>query len=210
MQVAQALEKAQIDLLEISGGNYESGIYLDDSINASTQKKKASSTVQRESYFMKYALEIQASLSPGGVLPVMVTGGWRHRESMEKTVASDACAMIGLGRPLCGDPNGSKKLLEQSIEDLPSYENEIVVGYYGFRWMFEYGLLKAIKGLATQTWYYRNIYNMGMEGKNKTVQELYPLKALQENWAHETEKAKHLKGMPNECEGSVYKGTSKL
>jgi 2,4-dienoyl-CoA reductase-like NADH-dependent reductase (Old Yellow Enzyme family) len=211
--VAQALEREKIDLLEISGGNYESGIYLDDSINsAAAQKKKATSTIKRESYFMKYALEIQKALSPGGVLPVMVTGGWRHRESMEKTVDSNACAMIGLGRPLCGDPNCSKRLLERSIENLPSYENDIVVGNWGFRWMFQFGIGKAIKALATQSWYYRNIYSMGIAGKNKTVEDLYPIQALRENWAHEKEKAKNLKGMIIECEGSVYKGlqTNKL
>ena len=114
--------------------------------------------------------------------------------------------MIGIGRPLCGDPNCSTGLLEQSIEDLPSYENDITVGNWGFQWIFNIGIAKGIKTLAIQAWYYRNIYSMGTEGKNKSIQDLYPIQALRENWAHEKEKAKNLKGMINECEGSVYKG----
>ena len=82
-------EQGGIDLLEISGGNYESGIFEEgnDKENppapAVGEKKQRASTVKREAYFLQYAVEIKKALKR---TPVIVTGGWRSRKNMEQAI----------------------------------------------------------------------------------------------------------------------------
>jgi 2,4-dienoyl-CoA reductase-like NADH-dependent reductase (Old Yellow Enzyme family) len=82
VQVSTMLEEqGGIDLLEISGGNYESGIFEE-----ATQKEiegKRESTVKREAYFLEYAIQIKKSLK---TTPVLVTGGWRAKKFMEQAI----------------------------------------------------------------------------------------------------------------------------
>ena len=73
----------------------------------STNAPPRQSTAQREAYFLQYALTVQQALK--GHVPVMVTGGWRTRAAMEQALVNRECALIGIGRPLCGAPDGSRR-----------------------------------------------------------------------------------------------------
>lgn len=98
LDVALAIEQAGIDLLEISGGNYEApamtGVVQD-------------STREREAYFLRYARELRAR----SAMPLMLTGGIRTRALIDEVLADGAVDMIGLGRPFAVRPDIAADLL---------------------------------------------------------------------------------------------------
>lgn len=99
MQVIQMLEAEGLDMIEISGGNYEN-----PSMVGANAKE---STLQREAYFLDYAEKAQQLLS----IPLVVTGGFRSAQAMNAALASAATDMIGVARPLAVDPDMANKLL---------------------------------------------------------------------------------------------------
>ena len=109
------LDSAGLDLLEISGGNYEHPAIL---FGPDGQPTSTSSRV-REAYFMEFAADIRKALK---TTPLMVTGGIRSRDVMERALSSGDCEMIGIGRPVCGDPDCVNKLLKEGAPALPDYE----------------------------------------------------------------------------------------
>ncbi|KZM68200.1 NADH:flavin oxidoreductase/NADH oxidase family protein [Nocardia terpenica] len=108
LDVALALEAAGIDLLEISGGNYEApamtGVMSD-------------STREREAYFLRYAEALRARPR----VPLMLTGGIRTREFMNEVLGTGAVDLIGLGRPFAIRPDIAAGLLagEREPQALP-------------------------------------------------------------------------------------------
>ncbi|WP_444887197.1 NADH:flavin oxidoreductase/NADH oxidase family protein [Microbulbifer sp. JMSA008] len=99
MQVLKALQDEGINLIEISGGNYENPSMVGANVKEST--------IKREAYFLDYAEKARAQLQ----IPVVVTGGFRSAAAMEAALVSNAVDMIGLARPLAVDPRLSHKLL---------------------------------------------------------------------------------------------------
>lgn len=85
----EALAAEGIDLIEISGGNYESP--------AMTGVKQTSG---REAYFLDFAAEARKRTD----VPLAVTGGFRTVSGMEAALASGATDFIGIARPLTLDP----------------------------------------------------------------------------------------------------------
>ena len=119
LKVVEWLNTAGIDLLEISGGNYEqpkmAGL---DGLEPASDEKVRASTRAREAYFIDYA----AAIAKVAKMPLMVTGGFRSRAGMEEALAAGAAQVIGIGRPLCGDPLAVKRLLNGETQALPAYE----------------------------------------------------------------------------------------
>lgn len=99
MQVIQALESDGMDLIEVSGGNYENP----SMVGAGAKE----STLQREAYFLEYAEKAKKLLN----IPLVVTGGFRSAEAMSSALASGATDMIGLARPLAVEPDMANRLL---------------------------------------------------------------------------------------------------
>ncbi|MGE0660583.1 MAG: NADH:flavin oxidoreductase/NADH oxidase family protein [Reyranellaceae bacterium] len=125
LQVVRWLEEAGLDLLEISGGNYEEPSMMGSKTSEGTAV--ADSTVRREAYFMEYAEQIRKVSK----VPLMVTGGFRSKAAMEAALASGALDVVGLGRPMCVET------------DLP---NRILAGGDGTAW--EKNIKPAKAGLA--------------------------------------------------------------
>ena len=73
---------------------------------------KASSTIAREAYFLEFATRIQPMVR----VPLLVTGGFRSRASMEAALASREVDLIGLGPPLCYDPDYCNRLLSGEVD----------------------------------------------------------------------------------------------
>lgn len=105
MDVARALEAAGIDLLEVSGGNYESP--------AMAQR---ASTREREAYFLGYAEKIRTVTA----VPILLTGGMRSRATMEAAIGSGAIDVVGLARPMTHAPELPRQLLDGTLETAPS------------------------------------------------------------------------------------------
>jgi 2,4-dienoyl-CoA reductase-like NADH-dependent reductase (Old Yellow Enzyme family) len=99
------LEHEGVDLVEISGGNYESPAQLFGVPSA------------REAYFLAFAEEARTVTK----LPLMLTGGFRTRAAMHAALASGAVDVIGLARPVALDPDAPRKLLDGTSDrlDLP-------------------------------------------------------------------------------------------
>ncbi len=104
MEVAQALEAAGIDLLEISGGNYESPAMAGRGELRATMSNRSS---EREAYFLDYARRIRSVTK----LPLMLTGGMRTIETMAAAVDSGAIDVVGIARPMSYEPDLPKRLL---------------------------------------------------------------------------------------------------
>ncbi|WMT38964.1 NADH:flavin oxidoreductase/NADH oxidase family protein [Paenibacillus sp. D2_2] len=86
MQVLQKTSEIGIDLIEISGGNYENPkMFIAD---ASDRTKK------REAYFLDYAAKARQLIS----VPLVVTGGFKSEEGMTEAIASGAIDMVGIGK----------------------------------------------------------------------------------------------------------------
>lgn len=143
LQVVQWLEQAGLDHLEISGGNYEEPSMMGS--KTSEGKSVAESTVKREAYFMDYAEQIRAVTK----LPLMVTGGFRSRASMEQALASGALDMIGLGRPMCVETDAPDRLLA-GAESVGAWEREIRPPKAGMGW-FALNLIRHGDGLDPDT-----------------------------------------------------------
>jgi 2,4-dienoyl-CoA reductase-like NADH-dependent reductase (Old Yellow Enzyme family) len=103
MQVVEMLDDAGMDLIEISGGNYESPEMTGKNVKASTKA--------REAYFLEYAEKIRSKVKTA----LMVTGGFRSAQGMNQALEGGATDMIGLARPLAIDPAFSNKILSGEI-----------------------------------------------------------------------------------------------
>ena len=99
MTVVQHLSEQGMDLIEISGGTYETPAMM-----GATQKN---STKKREAYFLEYCEEVRQRVKS----PLMLTGGFRTQNGMNEALASGACDMIGLARSLAINPEFVNELL---------------------------------------------------------------------------------------------------
>lgn len=105
--VVAALAEGGVDLIEISGGTYEAPAMM----GQSRPEPARASTRAREAYFLDYAVRVR-DRAPG--VPLMVTGGFRSTAAMEEAIASGACDVVGLGRPLALHPDAAAGLLDGS------------------------------------------------------------------------------------------------
>jgi 2,4-dienoyl-CoA reductase-like NADH-dependent reductase (Old Yellow Enzyme family) len=109
-QVARAFADAGGDLVEISGGSYESPAML----GLSADGRSVNS--DEESPFWSAAEAVSEALGP---VPVMLTGGFRTRAGIDRALASGVSAVVGVGRPLAVDPTLATRLLAGEVQELP-------------------------------------------------------------------------------------------
>lgn len=109
--VIERLSTEGVDLIEISGGSYESPAMLN------RPRTVAASTKAREAYFLEYA---ETARQAAGAVPIAVTGGFRTRAAMSGAVAEGTCDVIGLGRPTIVFPTAAADLLTNGTEMLPA------------------------------------------------------------------------------------------
>jgi 2,4-dienoyl-CoA reductase-like NADH-dependent reductase (Old Yellow Enzyme family) len=159
IQVAQMLENAGVDIIEISGGTYEQPklIGVDDlTINPKRSEQRKESTIAREAYFLEYAQDIRKAVS----LPLMVTGGFRTREGIEDALQSNVCQIVGIGRPLCVDPYCVKKMIAGELDVLPSFEKTLSLGPSILSPSSPFTIIKVINAFGAMAWFYQQIKNM--------------------------------------------------
>ncbi len=124
--VVRMLNDEAVDLIEISGGSYESPAMHGRPAHASTRA--------REAYFVDFARDIVAEAE----MPILVTGGIRRRETASAALSDHegraGVAMVGMAQALAYTP------------DLPRtwQDREEVVSVPGVRWKN-----RALTSLAT-------------------------------------------------------------
>lgn len=99
MKVVQHLSELGMDLIEISGGTYETPVMTGTNVKESTKA--------REAYFLDYCEEVRKIVKS----PLMLTGGFRTSHGMNDALASGVCDMVGIARSLVINPDFSNELL---------------------------------------------------------------------------------------------------
>jgi 2,4-dienoyl-CoA reductase-like NADH-dependent reductase (Old Yellow Enzyme family) len=102
MATIQALADAGIDLLEISGGTYES-----PAMSGVLNQPQKTSTTTREAYFLEFAQKVRSAVN----VPLMVTGGFRSLAGMNAALESGALDIVGIARLMAIDPDAPAALL---------------------------------------------------------------------------------------------------
>lgn len=106
--VAARLEGAGADLVEISGGSYESPAMLGmDAAGGEMARTE-------ESPFWGTAEAVAAATS----LPVMLTGGFRTRAAIERALGGGVAQLVGIGRPLAVRPDLAGRLVRGEVDVL--------------------------------------------------------------------------------------------
>ncbi|MBR0751519.1 NADH:flavin oxidoreductase/NADH oxidase family protein [Bradyrhizobium jicamae] len=95
-QVVRWLNELPVELVELSGGSYESP--------AMQGTPQAGSTAKREAYFLDFARDISAVAR----MPIMVTGGIRRRavaeQALQESEGRPGVAMIGIASAMAFEP----------------------------------------------------------------------------------------------------------
>ncbi|GAA5863676.1 hypothetical protein JCM1840_000100 [Sporobolomyces johnsonii] len=100
--LCQRLDEAGLDLIELSGGTYESLAW----------EHKSDSTKAREAYFVEWSAQLRPVLKTA---KLCCTGGFRTKRAMEQALADGATQLIGLARPTTADPYFCKKILDDTL-----------------------------------------------------------------------------------------------
>lgn len=162
LQVVQWLEQAGVDLIEISGGTYEQPKLLGlQGMEEEEKQNVAESTQKREAYFVDFAKAMQAKVN----VPLMVTGGFRQRSTMEMAVETGSADLIGLGRPMCVMTDAPNQLLA-GLDELPRYEDSLSLFPSWLSFLSNIKALRAMAGFAVQYWYYGQIDAIGRTGES--------------------------------------------
>ncbi|MCU0258169.1 MAG: tRNA-dihydrouridine synthase [Solirubrobacteraceae bacterium] len=102
------LQDAGIDLIEVSGGNYERPVMT--GFDEDGQEVAS----EHESPFWNAAAELSAAVE----VPVMLTGGFRTRSEVDRALAAGVCDMVGVGRPLAVRPSLAGRFVRGEVEEL--------------------------------------------------------------------------------------------
>jgi 2,4-dienoyl-CoA reductase-like NADH-dependent reductase (Old Yellow Enzyme family) len=143
-QVVAALAGEGLDLIEISGGNYES---------PAMSGSAAASTREREAYFLDYARSVRTL----GEVPLAVTGGFRSRAAIARALRDGDCDIVGLARPTVTTPDAAAALLSERVEVLPTTELR-----YGMRRVLtRFVDVKALDGVLNISWNTDQLHRLG-------------------------------------------------
>ncbi len=96
LQVIKKMAELGVDLVEISGGNYQN-----PKMSVGTSRNK------NDVFFLKYAEKIKDAVE----VPIALTGGFRSVDSMESAVVDGDTNMVGIGRPMVLMPDLPKRVL---------------------------------------------------------------------------------------------------
>ena len=152
MQAVKILSDIGVDLIEISGGNYEAPAML-EGVKESTRK--------REAYFLDYAARARAV----SAVPLAVTGGFRSAQVMENALESGSVDFVGIAKPFAVQPDLPARIIAGTYQtlDLPARRTGIK------------RLDKAIGSVLEMNWY---MYQMERIGKGQATRPDFSVWAL--------------------------------
>lgn len=101
LRVMKKMSALGVDLIEISGGNYDNPKMFTPSSN-------------EEVFFIDYVKDIRAELTSH----IAITGGFRNLSTMEKALNNQYTDMIGLARPLALKPDLANQLVSGEISTI--------------------------------------------------------------------------------------------
>lgn len=101
MAVLEELDGEGLDLIEVSGGTYESAKMFEET----TPKHRSSK--EREAFFLDYVEKVRARVST----PLLLTGGFRTKAGMVEALEGGAVDVVGMARPIAAEPELPARLL---------------------------------------------------------------------------------------------------
>ena len=134
--VVAALSSEAVDLIEVSGGSYES---------PAMSGSAASSTRAREAYFLEYARSVREA---AGAVPLAVTGGFRTRSGMQDALTAGDCDVVGVARPTVTTTDAAAAILSGRTARLETHE--IGAGMRGL--LGRVADLKTLDGVLNLAW----------------------------------------------------------
>lgn len=114
VEVAIALERAGVDLIEISGGGFDAPAMT----GVAAGQERA-----REAYFAEFAELVRTRTN----VPLMLTGGLRTRDTMQRLLKDGTVDVVGIGRPMAFVPDYPRRILAGEQVTLPG--NAPRIGY---------------------------------------------------------------------------------
>ncbi|MGM0845639.1 MAG: NADH:flavin oxidoreductase/NADH oxidase family protein [Bacillota bacterium] len=138
LEVIRSLADAGIDLIEISGGNYENPMMQGFNVKESTRK--------REAYFLEFAANVRAIVST----PLVVTGGFRSEKAMTDAVTQGEIDMVGIAKPLALMPDLPNRIFQGTYETI-----QLKPMKTGLRWLDKSASMLEI------VWYEQQLSRMG-------------------------------------------------
>ena len=170
--VALQLEADGVDLLEISGGSYESPAMVGQGASGKDYvRPKKRSTIAREAYFLEFARALRGKLA----MPIMLTGGLRSRAGMRAALA-EGIDLLGVARPVCVELDGVKPLLDGTADALPSWEETLRRDRGFFSVNSPLALIRTLTSFARIHWFYAQLYRHG-RGEAASL-TLWPMKSM--------------------------------
>lgn len=135
--------------------------------------------------------------------PVAVTGGFRSRCSMEAALSSGYCNIIGVGRPLCGDPKCVSKLLRGEVDSLPRYEKIMDLPWF-LRWVTIFQMGRMVKNMSTMIWGQHQLVILGRGQPSDVNGNKVAIASMRFIKKYDSDKASKLLGPEvAECVGTV-------
>ena len=134
--VVAALAGEAVDVIEVSGGNYES---------PAMGGSAAPATRAREAYFLDYARSVRHE---AGAVPIAVTGGFRNRTAMDDALMAGDCDLVGIARPTVTATDAAASILDGRTETLSTHE--IQAGMR--RFLGRITDVKALDGFLNISW----------------------------------------------------------
>jgi 2,4-dienoyl-CoA reductase-like NADH-dependent reductase (Old Yellow Enzyme family) len=178
-QVALMLEQIGVDLLEISGGSYESPAMVGEKGGGADFERPAkASTLAREAYFFEFARSLRQRVK----IPIMLTGGLRSRKGMYAAL-NDGVDILGIARPVSVEPEAMRRFMADKIDVLPSWEARIRREKGILSSNSPFSFVRTLNSFAGIYWFYAQVYRLG---RGEPIDEsLWPVKAMMEVMATE-------------------------
>lgn len=160
IQVAKWLDGIGLDLLEVSGGNYEQPMMAGlEGMEPVYEEEVRASTRKREAYFIEYAADIGKAVQK---TPLMVTGGFRTAAAMNEAIAAGEMDVVGLGRPMCVDPAIPQKLVDGTEKEAEKWEKKLRLGPTRLLGPNSpINMIRGLNGWGAQGWYCMQLIRMG-------------------------------------------------
>jgi 2,4-dienoyl-CoA reductase-like NADH-dependent reductase (Old Yellow Enzyme family) len=109
-EVAKEVEALGVDAIEISGGMWDCLIRSEEELGffplPIPEARTRINSLDKQSYFMRFAERLALDI------PVIVVGGHRNIESLEKIIGRGAVDFFAFSRPLISEPDLPKRWLE--------------------------------------------------------------------------------------------------
>jgi 2,4-dienoyl-CoA reductase-like NADH-dependent reductase (Old Yellow Enzyme family) len=199
-QCALWLADAGVDLLEVSGGNFEHLRLLGYRGDPATaQDPDVGPGAVKVGYFTDYALAIAKALQGAGkAMPLMVTGGFRTREAMEHVLALGGIDLVGLARPFCATPDLARKLLrgESAPADL---RGPLQAGGALHGWLMRFKTYRVLRVQGEVAWHARQLAKLA-QGRGSGAASSLALalvKHMSADMAHAVRRKPPVTGMAN-------------